>query len=85
MKRVGIISIVLAIILGLTGCSYFEKSNAYYGHGKYRCYYENELTKASFKGVAGDKDKAISQAKEACDEHAKTAGGVCLFSDCIFK
>lgn len=88
-KRVAIIIQVIFLILCnvviLDACTDFKPSSSHFGHGQYRCFYQNVQTKKVFDAKAGDQQKAMREAKEACLKGENLPAVHCQFSDCLFR
>ena len=80
-------SLCVAFSLFVVGCHEFKANTAHYGHGSYRCYYQNDQTGRLFEGVQGDREKATSIAKKDCRVASKKDEEKmqCRFVDCLFR
>lgn len=78
---------LLMLVLGLSCCETYRPVTSHFGHGFYRCYYQNTRTGQFYKGVDDNEKHAMRTAKGACTKAATSDKDKarCLFAECLFK
>jgi hypothetical protein len=71
----------------LGGCDSYKLTTSQYGHGFYRCYYQNTRTGVFYKGIDDNEKDATRAAQRACGKAAVDENDMarCLFAECVFK
>ena len=78
---------LLMLVLGLSCCETYRPVTSHFGHGFYRCYYQNTRTGQFYKGVDDTEKHATRSARAACTKAAVDENDMarCLFAECLFK
>ena len=65
-------------LIGISGCQGYRPTTSHFGHGTYRCYYQNVQSNKMVEGRADTESQATLIARKSCL-------GECKFVDCVFK
>ncbi len=78
---------LLMLMFGLSSCETYRPVTSQFGHGFYRCYYQNTRTGQFYKGIDDKEKYAIRAARHACAKAAVDENDMarCLFAECLFK